>query len=475
MSRVYILGGGPAGLALSQELADQKIPFTLLEKGPTLGGLAQSLSWKSYGSHDLGPHKIFTTDPNLMKRVRALLPEDQWLTRQKLSTIYMKGHYLPYPPSPFSLINVYGPRKFAEMVGTYGIARARSLVSNAQPKTFRDDLVGRLGEELYEALFAPIARKLWGDPHKLDAKLSKGRVQTPKLTEVVARLLKIQKKSEFEALEFDYPRGGLQRLWDSIVKQAQSIGNFRCNVNVSALGVKEGRIASLSLQNADGSTQSIELGSDDFVFSTLPMGTLPAMMGNSLPQRYAASISDYIQLNDLLLVFLKVDRKSLIRESWVFIPDPDIVFHRLSEQESFDPDMVPDGSIVCCEIMDNELRDMKKKTDSELIELSLQGLKQMGYSGMKIEDSRVIRLPKSYPVFRPGFEKNLGEILTFLDSFKNFRSIGRQGAFNYIGTLDAMDIGYGAGRWFTHGARKKASADAWSSERTRTSHYPVLD
>ncbi len=69
-----------------------------------------------------------------------------------------------------------------------------------------------MGRSLYETLFKPIALKLWGDPDHLDVRLSKGRVQTPKITEVLARMLGFKKTSEFEALTFEYPRGGLQQL-----------------------------------------------------------------------------------------------------------------------------------------------------------------------------------------------------------------------------------------------------------------------
>lgn len=89
---------------------------------------------------------------------------------------------------------------------------------------------------------------------------------------------------------------------------------------------------------------------------------------------------------------------------------------------------------------------------------------------------RVIRLPRSYPVYRVGHEPVLAEALACLDEIPNFRSIGRQGAYNYIGTLDAMDIGYGCAAWLTAGQRGERPVDqAWQSERERTTHYPVLD
>ncbi len=35
----------------------------------------------------------------------------------------------------------------------------------------------------------------------------------------------------------------------------------------------------------------------------------------------------------------------------MFVPDDKIIFHRVSEQESFDPEMTGDRSVVCCEVM----------------------------------------------------------------------------------------------------------------------------
>jgi len=468
----YILGGGPAGLAVADGIAESKFgDFVLIERGQTLGGLAQTVEWPGIGRHDLGPHKIFTTDADLMRRVEALLSASEWLTRDKISSIYMNGHYLPYPPSPFALAKVFGLAAFVRMVWGYGIARIASLVSTKEPRTFADDLQGRLGDGLYGVLFEPIALKLWGDPKNLDVKLSRGRVQTPSLFEVLARMLKLSKKSEFEALEFRYPVGGLGRLWDAIHARTRSAGRYVTGHTVSKLDFAGNRITAISCQPSGGGQPLIfELTPEDFVVSTMPLGPTARLLASRLATDALPQIDQVIALNDLLLVFLHVDKSSLLPESWVFVPDAKIAFHRLSEQESFDPGMTPKGSIVCCEIMSNEMRNMSARTDAELIAAAKDGLARMGYAGFKVLNERVIRLPKSYPVFRPGFDVGLARILSELDRIENFRTIGRQGAFNYIGTIDAMDIGYGFARWL--------AADRtvpWQAERERTNHYPVLD
>ncbi len=467
---VYILGGGPAGMALADGLIDAATDsFVVIERGERLGGLAQTVPWNDAGAHDLGPHKIFSLDQQLVQRIENLLPANDWLTREKVSSIYMRGHYLPYPPSPFSLAGVFGLPAFIKMVFGYGLAKISSLLGGKSPATFEQDLEGRLGKPLYEILFKPIAVKLWGDPRTLDVKLSRGRVQTPSLTEVIGRLLKIKSNSEFEALTFRYPKGGLGRLWDAIATKARGKGEIRLQHTITGLEAQEGRITRIHYRAPSGDG-AFEVKPDDFVVSSLPLALLTRLLKDTLPAHLPTLADEVVTLNDLLLVFLHVDQPSLIKESWVFIPDPAIAFHRLSEQESFDPSMTPNGSIVCCEIMSSDTRHFAQKSDEELCADALKGLADMGYNHFQVKQQRVIRLPKSYPVFKPGYEAGLAEILQHLDGLTNLRTIGRQGAFNYIGTLDAMDIGYGAAHWLAN--NRSAS---WAQERERTNHYPVLD
>ncbi|MEJ2117582.1 MAG: FAD-dependent oxidoreductase, partial [Alphaproteobacteria bacterium] len=306
---------------------------------------------------------------------------------------------------------------------------------------------------------------------RLDVKLSKGRVQTPSLTEVLARLLKLKSSSEFEALNFRYPKGGLGRIWDAIQTKASKHGEFHLRHTVTGVTCENGVIRAIQTrEEATGQTHETPVRKDDFVASTLPMAQTVEMLSSALPADTAATVKETVTLNDLLLVFLHVDTPNLMKDSWVFVPDPDIIFHRLSEQESFDPGMTPGGSIVCCEIMSSDVRPMAAKSDDELIDTATADLHKMGYDGFKVRAAKVIRLPRSYPVYRTGYEAGLKRVTKALDGFKNFRSIGRQGSFNYIGTLDAMDIGYGFARWLPE--RHQAS---WEAERARTNHYPVLD
>jgi protoporphyrinogen oxidase len=464
---IYILGGGPTGMAVAQGLMDSgNYDFVVFESNSQFGGLATTINWEGVGLHDLGPHKLFTLDDTLMNRVKNLLPPDKWITRKKVSSIFMGGKFLPYPPSPLSLIGIYGPLKFLRMSFGFLIAKI-TLPFRKKPISFEEDLMGRVGSQLYQILFEPIAKKIWGNPKELSLKLSEGRIQTPSIIEILSNLLGRRKQSKFEALSFEYPKGGLIELWDAIHSSGKEF-NFRSNVRVSNIEIKDKKIKSFEVKTSVG-IEEIVLSHDDFVVSTLPITQTYGMVATYMEENLLDTAVESIVLNDLALVFFHVDSSELFSESWIFVPDPEIIFHRVSEQNSFDPAMVKLGSIVCAEVMLTGEKERYLNLKDVLISECEKDLKKLTKMDFSILAYKVIVLKNSYPVYKVGFEKSLEKLISQLDSIDNFKTVGRQGSYNYIGTLDAMDIGFGFTRWYND---LKLN---WESERIRTSNYPVLD
>lgn len=468
---VYILGGGPTGLALAQGLSDHGQDFVLIERDTDLGGLAKTVSWEKIGDHDLGPHKIFSMNEALNQRVNSLIDADQWVVRDKKASIFMGGQYLPYPPSPFALLHIYGPVTFTKMCIGFGWAKTFGWMRAPFAKSFEQDLSARVGFALYDKLFRPIAEKLWGDPLNLDIKLSQGRVQIPNVFEIILGTLGIKSNSSFEALEFSYPKGGLKMLWQAISRNISSNGKILVDHAVQKLTCDtQGNIKTIEVRDLKANkNKKMTLSDDDYVVSTLPLALNARLLGSKLSDAAHDIAHNVVKLNDLVLVFLHIEADELTENSWIFIPDPNIIFHRVSEQNSFDVSMVPSGSIVCCEVMSSPQRPLSDKPDDELVASCLDDLEKLGLGRPKVKASKVTRLPKSYPVYQVGFESQLQALICEFDALPNFKTIGRQGAFNYIGTLDAMDIGFGAAEWIVD--REKD----WQRERERTEHFPVLD
>ena len=67
----------------------------------------------------------------------------------------------------------------------------------------------RFGRGVYELVFEPLARKVWGDPKLLSAELARARIPSGGAAELILRLLKLKETTENEdAPFFYYPRGG---------------------------------------------------------------------------------------------------------------------------------------------------------------------------------------------------------------------------------------------------------------------------
>jgi protoporphyrinogen oxidase len=463
---IYIFGAGPTGLAVGDALIEKGITnFVIFEGQNQIGGLATTLEWNEIGSHDLGPHKLYTLNESLFQRVKSILPESMWLKKDKLSSIYLNGYFLKYPPNPFSLLKVYGAVKFIRIITSFAFSKIKIFKN---PINFKQDLTQRVGKEIYDILFSPMASKLWGEPSKLSIKLSQGRIQTPSLREIILTTFGLRRKSDFEALVFLYPRGGLITIWNALMNKI-SRDRFVLLAKISNLELKSGRIKSFSVLK-NNIEKVYELNSDDFIISTLPILKTYEFISDKLEENVLDKARDSIALNDLYLVFLNITEEKLFNESWIFVPDPKISFHRVSEQASFDSEMVKRGSILCAEIMMTEGRYSNSISDEELIGICVLDLEKVFEKNFEILDSKIVRLKKSYPVYQVGYETVFNKVIEQMDSISNFKTIGRQGSFNYIGTLDSMDIGYGIVDWYV-----SSKSSLWKNERERTANYPVLD
>jgi protoporphyrinogen oxidase len=471
---VIVLGAGPCGMALTHDLSRAGVPVTLIEADPQLGGLAKTWEWGETRS-DLGPHKLYSLDAEVIHKVKNLLPDDQWLVHPKISRIYLNGHFLGYPPSPSDLLRAFGLGR--SMLCSLDLLNVRlrnktSRSSGGFVSTFEEDARSRVGQSLYQLFFRPLAQKIWGDPVTLDQRLSKSRIQVPSIGEVVSRLVKIKRKSGWQADEYFYPRGGLGRLWDRIASLIrQNGGQIVTGDPVSEIQFRDaGTVA--SIRTVGGREWSFRPGID-WLISTIPLFRLAKMM-SSIPPPVQTAIAQ-LRLNDLLLIFLKSKEDILGENAWIFVPDEKIIFHRISGQRKFDPSLVEDGlHLICCEVMSYSGKDTFHLTEEALMSRCIYDLKRMGCLNdeSSIIDRRLIRLPFAYPVLTVGYQETLETVLGYFDQFKNLRTIGRQGSYNYIGTLDAMDIGFGLARLIIN---NQLDPRAWNTERQRTSFYPILD
>lgn len=465
---IYILGGGPTGISVAHELNSvTKEKFILIEKSNKLGGMASTVNWEPHGAHDLGPHKIFSIDKELEKKVKLIIGDENWVTRKKISKIFLNGKLIEYPPSPFTILSTFGIFKFTKFLFTFFYQKMYLNFKPQKIHSYKDHMITRVGSQIFENIFKPITEKIWGDPSILDKKLSETRVQLPSIIDMFLLLFGIKKKNNFEVREFMYPKNGLNRIWEKIESNIDK-KKIHLKTSVLSFNLFNNRIKKIHTKK-NNEEFVYNLSEKDIVVNTLPLNIIQNSFSNIFGNTFIEESNKILKMNDLFLVFLSIKKSKLFDESWIFVADKKLIFHRVSEQKSFDNEMVKnDRTIVCCEVMINKFN--RGFSDTEIINKTIKDLSNIKKEKIEILDKKLIKLFKSYPVYQKDYEIKLKSILSKYDSIDNFFTIGRHGSFNYIGTLDCMDIGFGFVKWL-----KKNNKASWGDERKRTNKYPILD
>ena len=71
-------------------------------------------------------------------------------------------------------------------------------------------------------------------------------------------------------------------------------------------------------------------------------------------------------------------------------------------------------------------------SDQDYITMAEMEIKQTGLIGdAEVEDGKVIRIPRCYPVYFRGYKDKLKPIEEYLEGIQNLQAIGRYGAYKY--------------------------------------------
>ena len=206
---VVVLGGGVAGLAAGYYLARGGWPVTVVERGPLVGGLCGS--FQSHGfTLDHGPHKLYSVVPGILDEIRTLLG-DRLIEHTKKNRIRLLGRFMSYPLSMGNLLPLLGPVRAAGLGASYAAAAAGGIFSGKEPVSYEEYVVRRFGRGVYELVFEPLARKVWGDPTQLSAELARARIPSGGAAELILRLLKLKETTENEDAPFFYCPAGSRR------------------------------------------------------------------------------------------------------------------------------------------------------------------------------------------------------------------------------------------------------------------------
>lgn len=417
-TRYLILGAGVTGLSAAYHLKDD---YIILEKESRVGGLCRTEVYDRF-VFDHAIHVLFTNDEYASHFIREVLLKGEYRAQPRESWIYSKGVFTEFPFQA----HLYGLPLDVVNECVAGLIEAKQNNDNGRPRNFEEWIYRTFGKGIAEHFIIPYNRKAWGyDVKEMDYKWIDGRVPMPSIEEIVEGALKRTKKNYGGNKDFWYPlKGGIESV-------AKGFLPYTKNLQLNAL-----------VTRIDASEKTVEINGREHIqyehlISTLSLPTLIRLLEN-VPEEVNHAGSQ-LKHNIVHTVNLGIGRVPLCRTRyhWVYFPEEEFVFHRVSFPMNVHPSNVPEGtSSIMAEVCESQWKSVHKET---LVQDTLTGLRKAGI--LREDDailfSSVQTLDPAYVILDLEHRKNVDLIQHYLESL-DISSCGRFGAWEYLNIDQAI-------------------------------------
>jgi protoporphyrinogen oxidase len=418
---IGILGGGLTGLTLANLLEQESV---VLEKESEFGGLCKSLQKDGFTFDYGGSHIIFSRDNEVLNYLVSLLGDNE--TKKKRNTkIFYKGNYVKYPfengLSDLPLEDNY------ECLKSYFenlISKNKSEVG--KPTNFEEWMYFTFGKGITEKYMLPYNRKIWNyDPKQMSLDWVDGRIPEPPVDDIIKSSLGIDTEGYTHQLYFSYPKiDGIQ----SIIKALESNNSSKMVTNFEVKSVK--KISDKWVISDGENTYEF-----DRLISTIPLQELLNALDN-VPVEVENAIKD-LRYNSLITVMIGVYVSKLNDISWLYVPDEEVVFNRISFPSNYSDEVMPEGkSSVLAEITCFGEDDIWSMNDSEIMDIVIKQLDNTGIIDKNtVCFGEVRRFKYAYVIYDLNYNKNM-EIVTEYFKEMGIELVGRFSEFKYL-NMDA--------------------------------------
>ncbi len=426
--KIAIIGGGPAGLTaafrLSEKIGETVTSVDVYEAADSVGGMSRSIRlWDQ--TVDLGPHRFFSKDRQINELWLEVAGKEYEIVRRKTRIFYNKT-FFDYPIRAFNALKGLGIREAILCMISY---MKQKIAPVKDTSTFEGWVTRRFGARLYRIFFKTYSEKLWGIKcTELDSDFASQRIKKLSLFEAVKNSLSLIKKGKHATLvdKFAYPLNGTgsiyNRMMNRIIKNG---GKVHLNTPVKRVVTEQNKVIALELE--DGRT--IEY---DHIVSTMPLNLLAERLGN-IPDNLLEKVRS-LKFRNTILVYLQINNSNLFPDQWLYIHDSEVKTGRITNFRNWVPNLYGNSNqtILCLEYWCNFEDELWKQDDLSMKNMAYREIEKIGLAKRnEIEDGKVVRIPRCYPVYYSGYRKNLEPLQDFLNKTDNLHVIGRYGAYKY--------------------------------------------
>ena len=427
--RLFIIGGGPAGLSAGYFAKKCGLNVSIHEKSGAIGGNCRTIIDGGF-RYDTGAHRLHDKIDRVTMEIKSLLGSD--LKRVSApSKIHFNSKMIDFP---LRFPNIFFQLKSSLIVKII----IENIINRLKPKvdinSFKDFAYQKYGKTLSELFLISYTEKLWGEnTEKLDPVISGGRFKHLDIRTLINSFINNSKnKPKHLEGEFYYPRLGFGSIFDSIGEYIGS-ENIHLNSSVQSINHEQNKVKSVVLENGD----VIKVGN---LISTMPINILAKALKPKPPNEILMFLES-IRFRKIKLCILYLSINQFTENASIYFPDISCPFNRIYEPKNRSADMAPDGQTsIVIEIpmgKNNINVDIGDEQLYEEIVFYLQCKKLLKKE--TIIKYKMVEIPFAYPVILKDNDIKIKKSISYFSAFRNMDIVGRNATFEYLHTHDLFD------------------------------------
>ncbi|HVL93311.1 MAG TPA: FAD-dependent oxidoreductase [Acidimicrobiales bacterium] len=420
--RIVIIGAGPTGLGAGYRLQELGYDdWVILEANDYVGGLATSFTDAAGFTYDIGGHVMFSHYAYYDELVDKLMGGD-FTELNREAWVWMEDRFIAYPFQ--NNIRSLKPQTVFDCVN--GVIQAQKVEHD--PTNFREWMDAVFGAGITRHFMEPYNFKVWATPAELMNYVWIGeRVSVVDVEAVLRNVILAQDQVSWGPNNtFRYPlRGGTGFLYEGLRRFVEDHLELETPVAAVDPVAKE-------VHTADGRVWPY-----DVLLSTMPLNHLIATM-DGVPDDVRRA-TDGLHWSGSHIVGVGVDRPAGSSKNWIYFPEPEVPFYRVTYLSNYSPYMTaqPDQTLFLTETSRSP---HKPEDESTIVQRVIDGLVATGLMTEADRDLVVTTWlcspDMTYPVPSVTRDAALGTIQPWLRS-QEIWSRGRFGAWLYeIGNMD---------------------------------------
>ncbi|RKY19597.1 MAG: amine oxidase [Planctomycetota bacterium] len=416
-----IIGGGPCGLGAARRLVQAgTTDLRVLERSQVFGGLAGS-AYVNGWTWDYGCHVQHSHYGEFDRAMMEALGEDGWYHHERASWVWMQQRWVPYPFQ--NNIHRLDPADCARCLDGLREASAKQGSYDLPPADFDQWAQRTFGAGIHELFFVPYNEKVWAYPlASMNAHWIGDRVAVPDVARVERNVAERRDDVAWGPNStFRYPkRGGTGAAWKGLA-----------DLLPDAITAPGSTVVAVDLPGHRVRLQGGESIGYKQLLSTMPLDLLARATGDAALIGHAEGLVS--SSTHVIGLGLKGQMPEVLQGmAWIYYPEPDLPFHRVTLYSNYSPANVPDASRHWSIMLEVSQSPWRVVDEERLIEDVLEGAVRCGLVPARDDVIEVWhkKLVRGYPTPSLTRDAALAALIPALEAH-DVASRGRFGMWRY--------------------------------------------